>query len=94
MEVRLLVDISGTRDGQAWPRRGNVVELPDDEAEQMIKAEQAVPARGPAAKAPPGAERAVVPDDSVENRAVTVGAKERPLTTGNGPVPPRKGTTR
>lgn len=86
MEIRLLVDISGTRDGRPWPRRGNTMELPDDEARSMIAAEQAVPTHGPAAKGLPGAERAVVSDDSVEYRR----AAERPLTTATGPVAPRK----
>lgn len=90
MKVRLIVDISGTRDGAPWPPRGNTLDLPDEEARQMISAEQAVPAAGPAAKNPPAAERAVVPDDAVEYR----NAKERPLTTSTGPAPPRKGATR
>lgn len=90
MEVRLLVDVSGTRDGQAWPPRGNTIDLPDEEARQMIAAEQAVPVSGPAAKGPRAAERAVMPDDAVEYRK----AQERPLTTNTGPVPPRKGSSR
>jgi len=36
MRVRMKVTISGTRDGQPWPDRGNSVDLPDDEAKQMI----------------------------------------------------------
>ncbi|WP_371528379.1 hypothetical protein OG302_22315 [Streptomyces sp. NBC_01283] len=38
MRVRMKVTISGTRDGQPWPERGGAVELPDDEAGQMIAA--------------------------------------------------------
>lgn len=34
MKVRMRVDVSGTRNGQEWPRRGQVMELPDDEAVQ------------------------------------------------------------
>jgi len=37
-KVRLAVQMSGTRDGVAWPPVGSVVELPDDEADSMIKA--------------------------------------------------------
>lgn len=36
MRVRMRVTISGTRDGQDWPARGSVVDLPDDEAEQLV----------------------------------------------------------
>jgi hypothetical protein len=36
MRVRMKVAISGTRDGESWPARGGVVDLPDDEAEHMI----------------------------------------------------------
>lgn len=35
--VRLAVQMSGTRDGVAWPGVGSVVELPDDEAESMLR---------------------------------------------------------
>jgi hypothetical protein len=38
MHVRMNVTISGTRDGQPWPKRGGAVDLPDDEARQMIAA--------------------------------------------------------
>lgn len=37
MQVRMKVTISGTRDGQPWPPRGELVDLPDGEAEQMIR---------------------------------------------------------
>jgi hypothetical protein len=94
VKVRLLVDISGTRDGVPWPPRGNPVDLPEDEARSMIAAEQAVPWDGPAAKAPPAAERAVMPDTTVEQRGSAKDVKERPLTTDTGPVAPRKGSTR
>lgn len=36
-KVRLAVQMSGTRDGVAWPPVGSVVELPDDEADAMIQ---------------------------------------------------------
>ncbi|MDV7220611.1 hypothetical protein [Streptomyces prunicolor] len=38
MRVRMKVTISGTRDGETWPERGGSVDLPDDEAEQMVAA--------------------------------------------------------
>lgn len=36
MRVRMKVTISGTRDGKPWPERGEVVDLPDGEAEQLV----------------------------------------------------------
>lgn len=38
MQVRMTVTLSGTRDGKDWPPRGELVDLPDDEAEHMIRA--------------------------------------------------------
>lgn len=38
MRVVLAADISGTRDGKAWPPRGTEVDLPDSEAKDMLKA--------------------------------------------------------
>lgn len=37
MKVRVKRPISGMRDGVAWPSVGSVVELPDDEAREMLK---------------------------------------------------------
>jgi hypothetical protein len=36
MKVKLKVQLSGTRDGVPWPAIGSVVELPDDEARDMM----------------------------------------------------------
>ncbi|GLP71043.1 hypothetical protein TUSST3_76630 [Streptomyces sp. TUS-ST3] len=38
MRVRMKVTISGTRDGQPWPAQGGIVDLPDEEAKQMVAA--------------------------------------------------------
>lgn len=37
MKIKLLVDVSGMRNGVDWPGRGAVVELPEDEARSMIR---------------------------------------------------------
>jgi len=44
MKVRMKASISGTRNGQPWPPRGAVAELPDDEAEQLLWLDLAEPA--------------------------------------------------
>lgn len=36
MKVKLKVQLSGTRDGVSWPPVGTVVELPEDEARDML----------------------------------------------------------
>lgn len=38
MRVRLAVELSGTRNGVPWPKRGTVVELPEGEALDMLHA--------------------------------------------------------
>lgn len=70
MKVRLKVDISGTRNGQEWPRHGAVIDLPDDEAAQMCAAEMAVPVTG----------------DDVETATLPADEERRPLTTSTGPT--------
>lgn len=37
MEVRLVAHISGTRNGQEWPRPGSVIDLPEQEALDMVR---------------------------------------------------------
>lgn len=47
--VRMLVSISGTRDGQDWPARGGLLEVADAEAVALVSgglAEQVVPEPG------------------------------------------------
>ena len=84
MKVRLLVSLSGTRDGQPWPPMGNEMDLPDAEARDMITALQAVPVTEHRR-----AETATAPTAAVETRAT-----ERPLTTTDtGLVPGKRGRT-
>jgi len=35
--VRLLIHISGTRNGEDWPPAGGRIDLPDQEAEDMVR---------------------------------------------------------
>lgn len=65
MKVRLRGDISGTRDGQDWPPRGTVIDLPDDEAASLCQTGMAVPVPADDVRA------AVPPDDDVEQRVLT-----------------------
>jgi len=43
MRVKLLVHISGTRNGENWPGYGQEVDLPDLEARELISAGMAQP---------------------------------------------------
>lgn len=43
MKVRMTHTISGSRNGEPWPQRGTVVDLPDAEAMDYINADMAVP---------------------------------------------------
>lgn len=47
--VRLLIHISGTRNGEDWPPAGGRIDLPDQEAEDMVRNGYAVYAERPAA---------------------------------------------
>jgi hypothetical protein len=78
MKVRMTIDVSGTRNGQPWPPRGTVIDLPDDEALHYCEQSQAVPV------VDMNVEKAVLPDD-VETRA---------LTTSTGPVKRGPGRSR
>lgn len=46
MKIRMKLTVSGSRDGQAWPPRGEVADLPDDEAAQLCARGIAEPVTG------------------------------------------------
>jgi hypothetical protein len=43
VKVRMRVQVSGQRNGEEWPPRGSVMELPDDEAVGYCQAGMAEP---------------------------------------------------
>jgi len=43
VKVRMKVEVSGTRNGKPWPRRGEVVDLPDAEGADLCAAGLADP---------------------------------------------------
>ncbi len=73
MRVKLLVDISGSRNGEPWPQRGEVMNLPDAEAVDMLNARmaEAMPEvqKVEAATSPVAAEKATTPRKRVAKRA-------------------------
>lgn len=81
MRVRMLVDISGTRNGLPWPQRGGETEVPDDEGEALIAAQQAMAVT---TFEKPAVETATVPDESVEATVIEeaeTGTVEEPTET-------------
>lgn len=65
MKVRMRAAISGTRDGEHWPAPGEVVDLPQHEAEHMVAAALAEPV---AATAKPEPEKATAPKATTRKR--------------------------
>jgi len=59
MRVRMKVAISGTRDGATWPDKGGEIDLPDEEAAQLLRDGRAEPVADV-----PEVETATVPDDA------------------------------
>lgn len=41
MRVKMKVEVSGSRDGAAWPPLGEILDVPDAEGADMIRAGQA-----------------------------------------------------
>lgn len=68
VRVAMLAQISGTRDGAEWPAVGGEIELPADEANQLIKSFLARPVKAPARE--PVVEEAAVIEDAPPERAV------------------------
>lgn len=82
MRVTMKVDLSGTRNGQPWPRRGETVDLPDGEAAQLCASGMAETAKGNAETATPKpAETTAIPEPEVT---------EPPKPEKRGPGRPRK----
>lgn len=42
MQIELRTEFTGTRDGVPWPKRGEVIDLPADEAVALLNAKHAV----------------------------------------------------
>lgn len=60
MRVRMKVDVSGSRDGQDWPPRGGVIEVPEQEGAELCRSGMAEPVAEPLRE-----ERAVAPEPEV-----------------------------
>jgi len=82
MRVKMIVQMSGTRDGEPWPGRGEIVDLPGEEAAQMCAAGMAETVKGGTEKAVPAEpETTTVPEPETT---------EPPKPEKRGPGRPRK----
>ena len=74
MRIKLKVHLTGTRNGVEWPAYGEEIDLPDEEAADMVAAGMAEPAtkHRDAEKAVPAAaemRKALVPSQTLKGRA-------------------------
>lgn len=76
MKIELRVSMTGTRNGQDWPPIGSVVDLPDDEAQQMLAVGLAVLPGEPEAAA------VVAPENAATRKPRA--RKQTGLTKANG----------
>ena len=85
MKVRMIADVSGTRDGKDWPKRGELVDIPDAEARDLIVARVAAEADDKDAEAEVNAElestTLTTGTGPVESAAADTKPKPRPATT-------------
>lgn len=99
MKIRMKADISGSRNGKAWPRRGCVVDVPDAEGADLCAAGLAEPV----GKKDAGVETAKQDDDSEKRQEPKQeptqqpeqeAEKSGPLTTDKAPAAAKKTTAR
>jgi len=91
MKVKIAADMSGTRNGQDWPKRGTVMDLPDDEARTMLDNGTAkeLDADDPEPEPVTGASTEAEPTEDDDRRPVldeAAAVENEPLTTENGPT--------
>lgn len=99
MRIRMKADVSGSRNGQPWPGRGQTLEVSDAEGADLCAAGIAAPV---AADEDDDVETATAPDDDVEKRtalttqtapAVTPGVANEGVKQAAPRRPPAKKTT-
>lgn len=66
MRVRMKIDVSGSRDGQAWPKRGETFEVSDAEGADLCSSGLAEPVADSG-----GDVEKAVPADDAEKRVLT-----------------------
>lgn len=87
MRVKMKGELTGTRNGEPWPRPGGEIDLPDDEAAALCANGMAVQVKVEAPKVEaPRVETAVVAEDSEQATGLTT--KTGPVK--RGPGRPRK----
>lgn len=75
MRIRMKQTISGTRNGQEWPARGEIADIPTGEAQHLVAsgiAEEVTDTEGQ--------------EPQVETATAPATAEKRPATTGKAPA--------
>lgn len=76
MKVKMIAQLTGTRDGEDWPKAGSIAELPDAEAADLIMNGYAIdPADVEDSADEPDEETADAPDGDVETATPRRGRK-------------------
>lgn len=82
MRIRMRVDVSGTRNGRRWPRRGQVAEVPDAEGAKLCAvglAEPVAERKQAETTVAPAAEKSERPDpEKTEKPAAEKRGRGRP----------------
>lgn len=82
MRIKMTVEVSGSRNGKPWPKRGETMDLPDAEAAQLCAAGMAETVNDDVEKAVPAKAEVTEPPKA----EVT----EKPAPEKRGPGRPRK----
>ncbi|MFB7595756.1 hypothetical protein [Streptomyces sp. NPDC056160] len=86
MKIRMTADISGSRNGRPWPRRGSTVDLPDGEGADLCAAGLAVPV----AVKDADVEKATPAADTEQRQAEDKAEEKTPVTTEQAPAVAKK----
>jgi len=91
VKIRMKADISGSRNGQPWPRRGGTVEVPDAEGADLCAAGLAEPVAQKTARV----ETAAPADDSQQRQEAAAEQQQSgPVTSESAPALAKKPAAR
>lgn len=92
MKIRMKADISGSRNGKPWPRRGETIDVPDAEGADLCASGIAEPVASKARSV-----ETATPDDDSEQRQEPEkkpDAEQKPVTTESAPAVAKKTAAR
>lgn len=80
MKIKMRYQVTGTRDGVKWPPRGGIVDLPDAEAEGMVRQGYADPVEEKATAVPKGEQATATPKSTSKKKRPA----RKPARSGGG----------